>query len=102
MTHRVKARNIGQVLFRAILPLGILSVCLYFLSPHLTRNLMLEFPNQLAQIHWSAWYAASLLTLISLWTVGRYDGVAHQHFATRVPQGQARIAGTFSIAIAKH
>jgi phosphatidylglycerol lysyltransferase len=101
MTHRVKARNIGQVLLRAILPLSILSVCLYLLSPHLTRNLMLEFPKQLAQIHWSAWSAASLLTLISLWTVGRYDGVAHQHFATRVPHGQARIAGTFSIAIAQ-
>ena len=33
MTHRVKARNIGQVLLRVILPLGILSVCLYFGVP---------------------------------------------------------------------
>lgn len=70
-THRVKAQNIGQLLLRAILPLSILSVCLYLLSPHLRRNLLLKFPKQLAQIHWSAWSAASLLTLISLWTVGR-------------------------------
>ncbi|MDG1103501.1 MAG: hypothetical protein P8N75_09045 [Ascidiaceihabitans sp.] len=70
------------------------------MSLHLTRNLMLEFLKQLAQIRWSAWSAASLLTLISLWIVGRYNGVAQQHSATRVPQGQARIAETFSIAIA--
>jgi phosphatidylglycerol lysyltransferase len=62
---------------------------------------MLEFSKQLAQIHWSAWSAPSLLTLISLWIVGRHNGVAHQHFATGVPQGQGRIAETFSIAIAQ-
>jgi len=61
---------------------------------------MLEFIKQLAQIRWSDWSAASLLTLINLWIVGSYNGVAHQHFATRLPQGQARIAETFSIAIA--
>jgi hypothetical protein len=61
---------------------------------------MLEFLKQLAQIHWSVCSAASLLTLISLFIVGRYNGGAHQHFATRLPQGQARIAETFSIAIA--
>ena len=99
MTHRIKARNIGQVLLRAILPLCILSACLSLLFPHLTRNFMLEFRKQFAEVRWSAWAAASLLTLISLWTVGRYDGAAHQHFATRVPQGHARISGTFSIAI---
>jgi hypothetical protein len=61
---------------------------------------MPKFLKQLAPIRWSAWSAASLLTLISLWIVGRYNGVEHQHFATRVPQGQARIAETFSIVIA--
>jgi len=61
---------------------------------------MLEFLKQLAQIHWSAWSEASLLTLISLWVLGRHNGVADQHFATWVPQGQARIAETFLIAIA--
>jgi len=60
---------------------------------------MLKFLEQLAQIRWSAWSAASLLTLISLWIVGRCNGVADEHFAKRVPQGQARISETFSIAI---
>jgi hypothetical protein len=46
MTQRIKARNIGQELVRAILPLSDLSACVYLLSPHLTRNLMLEFPKQ--------------------------------------------------------
>ena len=62
---------------------------------------MPKFLKQLAPIRWSAWSAASLLTLISLWTVGRQVGIVHQYFATRVPQGQPRIAGTFSIAIAQ-
>ena len=41
------------------------------------------------------------MTLISLWTVGRYDVVAHKHFETRIPEVHARITGTFSIAIAQ-
>jgi phosphatidylglycerol lysyltransferase len=58
-------------------------------------------PDQLANIHWAAWIAAFTLTALSLWTVGRYDGVAHKHFATRVQQNQARAAGTISIALAQ-
>jgi len=61
---------------------------------------MPKFLKQLAPIRWSAWPVASLLTLISLWIAGRYNGVAHPHFATWVPQGKARIAETFSIVIA--
>jgi|TARA_B110000908_G_scaffold135477_1_gene160282 phosphatidylglycerol lysyltransferase len=101
MTYKVKARYLGQITLRAGLPLGVFTICVYWLTPHLTQNLFASFPSQLADIHWAAWTAAFALTAISLWTVGRYDGVAHQHFATRVPQHQARAAGTISITLAQ-
>lgn len=101
MTRWVKNGYFKHIMLRAGLSFGVLCVCLYWLTPHLTQNVFASLPSQLANISWAAWGAALALTAISLWTVGRYDGVAHQHFATRVPQHQARAAGTISIALAQ-
>jgi phosphatidylglycerol lysyltransferase len=96
-----KVKHFGQIVLRVGLPLGILSICIHQLAPHLTQSVWAGFPEQLARIHWTAWASAFVLTAISLWTVGRYDGVAHQHFATRIPRHQARAAGTIAIALAQ-
>ena len=51
MTHKVKARYLGQITLRAGLPLGVFTICIYWLTPHLTQNLFASFPSQLADIH---------------------------------------------------
>ena len=99
MAGQIKAKYLGWAFLRAGLPLGALTISIYILAPHVTYDVLAQFPEQLANIHLGAWAAAIALTFISLWAVGRYDGVAHQHFATRVPQHKARAAGTISIAL---
>ena len=101
MASQIKAKYLGWVFLRAGLPLGVLTISIYMLAPHVTYDVLAQFPEQLANIHLGAWAAAIALTFISLWAVGRYDGVAHQHFATRVPRHKARAAGTISIALAQ-
>ena len=101
MASQIKAKYLGWVFLRAGLPLSALTISIYMLAPHVTYDVLAQFPGQLANIHLGAWAAAITLTFISLWAVGRYDGVAHQYFATRVPQHQARAASTISIALAQ-
>jgi phosphatidylglycerol lysyltransferase len=101
MANLIKAKHFGQFLVRAGVPIGAFALCLHWLAPHLTASLWAGFPQQLSNISAGAWAMAIALTALSLWSVGRYDGVAHQHFQTRVPQHQARAAGTISIALAQ-
>lgn len=101
MANLIKAKHFGQFLVRAGVPIGAFALCLHWLAPHLTASLWAGFPQQLSNISAGAWAMAIALTALSLWSVGRYDGVAHQHFQTRVPQQQARAAGTISIALAQ-
>ncbi|SPH21112.1 Phosphatidylglycerol lysyltransferase [Ascidiaceihabitans donghaensis] len=86
---------------RAVVPLAVLLGCGYLLSTKITLDTVMALPAQLAHITWQAWVASVALTVISLWAVGRYDGVAHAHFATRIPNHQARWTGSMAIALAQ-
>lgn len=101
MPFQAKTKYLGQICLRAGLPLSIFTLCAVVLAPQITQSVLAEFPDQLRAIPFGAWCAAIALTIISLWTVGRYDCVAHRHFATRVPAHQARVTGTISIALAQ-
>ena len=101
MFQSMRRAQVVKLLLRGGLPITIMALCATALAPHITHQLLLSIPAQLGAISGSAWMGAIIFTLISLWTIGRYDGVAHQHFATRVPPHQARLAGTISIALAQ-
>ena len=101
MRDKVKAKFLWQFFLRVSVPVVILSWCVTELLPHLTQNLLASIPSQISDIHWSNWGLAIAFTLVSLWTVGRYDGVAHQHFQTRIAPRHARLSGTASIALAQ-
>lgn len=101
MPLRKKGRISGSRVIRIAFPVTILWLCTYLLAPHFSKSVLASFPAQLSNIHWSAWCSAIALTAVSLWSVGRYDGVAHKHFATRIPQPYGRASGTIAIALAQ-
>ena len=101
MINGLKAKLFWQVFLRIGVPFAILGLCFNALIPQFTLNMLAGIPAQIAGIHWSAWTASIGFTMLSLWTVGRYDGVAHQHFQTRIPPNQARLSGTISITLAQ-
>lgn len=49
----------------------------------------------------SDWALAALLTGLSFWAVGRYDGAVHKMLATGLPDSEARGAGRAAIAISQ-
>lgn len=95
------ARRAGRHIVRVALPLLTLVACAYILSAEVTADTLVALPAQLADIHWSGWLGAVSLTIVSLWAVGRYDGVAHAHFATRIPDHRARWTGTIAVSMAQ-
>lgn len=94
------ARGLKATL-RIVVPFGILGACLYLLSQQVTVELWHGLPDYFATIHPLIWGAAILLTVLSFFAVGRYDGVAHRFLRTGVPQGQAQASGMIAISVAQ-
>lgn len=86
---------------RVVVPVACLGVCFWLLEQQISAGLWREVPRSLGTVAWQNWLAAAALTAISLWSVGRYDGVAHRHLQTGIPIGQARKSGTLAVAIAQ-
>ena len=78
-----------------------LPVCLWFLHMQMGPLLLSHVPAQIAAVSPTSWGLAAALSALSLWSVGRYDGVAHRHLQTGVPDTQARRAGTVVIALSQ-
>lgn len=101
MTVLFIRRPVAAKAMRLCLPFMVLAGCLYILSGKVTASHIAALPAQLDGITWQAWLAAAAFTMISLWAVGRYDGVAHAHFGTREPEHRARWSGTIAISLAQ-
>jgi phosphatidylglycerol lysyltransferase len=101
MLNVIKANFRWQFFLRVGVPIGILGLCMNELFSYFSHSMLTSIPDQITDIHWTSWGMAVGFTLISMWTVGRYDGVAHQHFQTRIAPSHARLSGTISIAIAQ-
>lgn len=101
MTQTRSLKSQASMVLRIVLPLAVLVVCAWALAPHFAAQSLDATLSQLRALPWSAWLAAGSLSIISLWSVGRYDGVAHRHFATGIADYQARWSGTISISLAQ-
>lgn len=96
-THGMTSR--ASKVLRIACPIGIFAVCAWALAPHFAAQSLDGIFSQLRAVTWPAWLAAASLSIISLWSVGRYDGVAHRHFATGIADHRARWSGTIAISL---
>ena len=86
---------------RAIVPLIVLSGCIWLLSRQVSADVFRDLPAHLAATPLWAWGIAIAFTALSFFSLGRYDGIAHRHLKTGVPRHQAHVSGMASIAIAQ-
>ncbi|WP_299686462.1 phosphatidylglycerol lysyltransferase domain-containing protein [uncultured Tateyamaria sp.] len=84
---------------RAIVPAAILLFCGWVLSQKLSVELLLSLPERLGDIAPWQWLCAAVLTTLSLYSVGRYDVLAHRFLRTGLPERNARWTGSIAIAV---
>ncbi len=86
---------------RLVLPVLVSAICLSALSQHVSSAIWQTLPDAMAQLPLLTWVLAAAFTGLSFYAIGRYDGVAHTHLQTGIPQVQARSSGTIAIAVAQ-
>ena len=91
----------GKWAARALLPLVTLVVCGWILSRELSVDLIASLPQRLSDIAAWQWVSAAVLTALSLYSVGRYDVLAHRFLRTGLPERSARWTGSIAIALAQ-
>ena len=91
----------GKWAARVALPLVTLVVCGWILSRELSVDLIAALPGRLADIAAWQWVSAAFLTALSLYSVGRYDVLAHRFLRTGLPERSARWTGSIAIALAQ-
>ncbi len=83
------------------MPFVVMAVCFWLLSQQVSSDLWQSLPAFFGTISLSQWTGAAAFTLVSLYAVGRYDGVAHSHLRTGVSAEQARLSGMAAISVAQ-
>lgn len=99
MMSQVISANLARVGLRFGLPLCILAACLALLARELDSAKIALLPGHLGAVSASQWITGALLTMGSLWAVGRYDGLAHRALRTGISARQASLSGTIGIAL---
>ncbi|MEO0380140.1 MAG: phosphatidylglycerol lysyltransferase domain-containing protein [Pseudomonadota bacterium] len=89
----------SKVLFRAALPVCILSICAVLLAQHVSIDLLRSLPARLGDIEPWRWVAACALTLGSFAAVAQYDALAHRALRTGISTFKARVSGAVGIAL---
>ena len=91
----------GKWAARIALPLVTLVGCGWILSRERSVDLIAALPGRLADIAAWQWVSAAFLTALSLYSVGRYDVLAHRFLRTGLPERSARWTGSIAIALAQ-
>ncbi len=86
---------------RIALPCGALALCLWVLLQQIDTVMLRALPAELARISAGNLIGAALACLLSFWAVGRYDGVAHRHLGTAIPERAAERSGRIAIVLAQ-
>ena len=84
---------------RIALLLFILATCGWILGQKLNAEQLATLPDRLAGIAVWQWACAAALTAMSLYSVGRYDGLAHRFLRTRIPNRAAQATGSVAITL---
>ncbi|MBT8154603.1 DUF2156 domain-containing protein [Epibacterium ulvae] len=100
-SSKTVTQNLASRAMRLLLPVASAFLCLWLLSNSVRLPSMGELTSQMSQIPTINWVGAGLATLVSFWSLGRYDGVAHRHLHTGLDGTRARLAGMFSIAFSQ-
>ncbi len=80
---------------------AIAAVCLWFLFQRLDGFDAADLGALAGSVGIWNWIGALGATALSFWAVARYDGLAHRHFGTPIPDGRARHAGAVAIAFSQ-
>ena len=88
-------------LFRLGVPCLATLVGLWLLSGKIDGAVWARLPSEIAHLSPLHLASAALFSLISLWAVGRYDGVAHRHLQTCIAPRPARLTGSIAIALSQ-
>lgn len=86
---------------RILFSLSIFGICIFVLSGQVSDDLWRGLPEHFGAIPVGFWLAAITLTVLSFFAVGRYDGVAHRHLQTGIPQKHAEMSGMIAISVAQ-
>lgn len=88
-------------LSRFLGPVAVAGMCLWLLSHQMQGMSLSAISQSLALVSPVNWLMALAATVISFWSLGRYDAVAHRHLQTRIPTAQAHRAGMAAIAFSQ-
>ncbi|GLT10443.1 hypothetical protein GCM10007928_26750 [Sulfitobacter porphyrae] len=86
---------------RFVVPLALTAGCLWLVRQQVGDDMPAALPASLSGIGAVNILLALGCVAIGFWAVGRYDGLSHRHFGTRVPPRVARLSGTMAIALAQ-
>ncbi len=86
---------------RAGYPFAIAAICLWYLFQRLDGFNATNLGTLAGTVGIWNWVGALAATALSFWAVARYDGLAHRHFGTPVPDDRARRAGAVAIAFSQ-
>ncbi|MGJ8627829.1 MAG: phosphatidylglycerol lysyltransferase domain-containing protein [Sulfitobacter sp.] len=101
MLQRLKFMRGSMRLFRIGMPCLITVFCLWLVAHHIDINILKSLPAEIAQLPILHLFGAACFSVISLWAVGRYDGVAHRHLQTGIAIRPARTTGSIAIALSQ-
>ena len=102
MTSRTAfASRVAPLAARYLVPLGLTALCLYLvvrqIGPIDAGAVWRQMQGQGAH----AWMGAIAATVISFWSLGRYDAIAHRHLGTDIRARSASRAGVCAIAFSQ-
>lgn len=83
------------------LPLGVLTICLALLWPHMQALDAQDLKAQWQNISALQWIAAIGLTGLSFWAVSQYDVLAHRQLDTGLDSRAAQRSGLSAIAVSQ-
>lgn len=101
LNSKQATRTRASKAMRLLIPLVSAALCLWLLSTSIRLPSVTELAALISEIPALHWFGAALATLISFWSLGRYDGVAHRHLGTGLDGPRARLAGMFAIAFSQ-
>ncbi len=83
------------------LPIGVSALTLWLLAEQIAMSDLRAVAETVRQVSFLQIVAATLLSALSLWAVGRYDLVAHRHLQSGIDDKAASGSGIAAIALAQ-
>ncbi|MQQ07314.1 DUF2156 domain-containing protein [Epibacterium sp. SM1979] len=101
LNFKPAVRAAASKVLRVTLPIASAVLCLWLLTRSIQLPSIGELTSLMSQIPILNWLGAAFATLVSFWSLGRYDSVAHRHLDTGLDGPRARLAGMAAIGFSQ-